>query len=75
MAQIELTDVAGASATISAIGLKAIGFLNLADINEIVVTITALAGLFWLFFKIKISYYDYKEKKKNYEKNNKRKVG
>jgi len=72
MAQNELVDVAGFSATIGAIGLKTLAFLNLADINEIVVTITALGGIVWLFFKIKISYYEYKEKKRNYEKNNRR---
>jgi hypothetical protein len=67
----DLIDLGGATTFVMAIYMKALNWFNLANFNELIITITGLAGLVFIIFKIRLANIELKQKKKDYEKDTK----
>jgi len=59
-----IVDYLGGFTFIASISLKSMEWFNLANINDILTTVSILGGLVWLVFKIKNARLDSKLKQK-----------
>lgn len=63
-----IADYLGGATFIASISLKSMEWFNLANINDILTTISILGGLVWMVFKIKNARLDSKLKEKELKK-------
>ena len=59
-----IADYLGGATFIASISLKSIEWLNLANINDFLTTVSIVGGLVWMLFKIKNARLDSKLKQK-----------
>ncbi len=71
IAQTDSIDAAGASVVIGSTTLQVAKWLGIFDFNSIVITITGILGIIYLIWKIKVTRIEYKEKKRNFDKDTK----